>query len=272
MSKFVMIMSQKGGVGKTFTCRLLTQVWEESGKEFVLIDADHRVKATAETFPDKAIAFNLTDQDERIRLLDMATAQSEKDFIVDFPGGSIDEIVNLINGSSAKGLFFEALRNAGFEIVMVAPFTKRLSSIMKLKDLEAAFGDQVAFFFVKNMMGITLKNASDEQAKYNTTFGSFEWTIKDVEKNPVLKDFNPREFAIEKMGLNETDLDDKGTTPNCIRLPEMPDLLDAWVDDYTPFSDASFKAFPFLQSATAREYFNDIKGRILKTDLFKSEE
>lgn len=268
--KFLMVMSQKGGVGKSFTTRLLSRFWDESGVPYTLVDADHRVRATSKTFPE-AVSYNLTDQADRIRLLDLATEETEKDFIVDFPGGGLKEIIHFISGSASKELFFETLRQAGYEIVVVTPFTSNISSIMALKDLQQALAGKVSFFLVKNMHGVQVDSLEDEAKRYAEEFGVWEWTIPNVQDHPELKDFNPREFAIQHMGLSEEARDDHGTTANSIRLRAMPSFLNAWVDDYTPFTDAGLKArnCKLLQMSVAHEYFGEMLKRLGNTYLLK---
>jgi len=280
MKKLILVVSPKGGVGKSFSTRLIYESMIETFKGNVLLaDCDHRVRAIAKTYPEEAIQFNLTKDSERSRLISLGETSGDKHIIIDFAGGSIGEIQELMSGDKNPSLFFDLFKDFGFDPTVVVPFNYELNSQLAFKDIHQAFGsagENAKYFFVQNLKGIAKE---EDCADY---FQGYDGSMPDIHLHPYLKDFIPQDFAIDNLGLetkevyikdadgNDTnEVDGFGTTKNLIRIHQMPGNLGIWVHDAVKFNEASVKAFPAITRITAVRYFNTLKNRLNATDLLK---
>lgn len=269
MKKLYIVASTKGGVSKSFWTRLgYEAMCEKYGAEnVILVDCDHRVKATEKAFPGIAIPIDLSADDGPAKLVDLGeNCGDNKHILVDFAGGSLKEIQELMRGEVNGSLFFDLYKDFGFDITVIIPFTYEVNSQMAFKDVHAAYGDagvNVDYFFVQNLKGITYEK---DLGPY---FQGYDGTLDNIANHPQYSTYVPQDFAIEKMGLDTTTRDDKGTTSNLMRVHQMPGNLAIWVDDTMRFRESSVKHLKTVQRITAVSYFNELKNRLLRTDLLK---
>jgi len=268
MKKLFIVASTKGGVSKSFMTRLTYETMVEKwGKDkVILVDCDHRVQSTFKTYPDIALRFDLTSDQGRQKLAELGEECGDKNILIDFAGGSLTEIQELMRGQVNGSLFFDIYKDLGFEITVIVPFTYELNSQLAFKDIHEAYGDagiNVDYFFVQNLKGIT----NEKEAA--TFFQGYDGSLENIENHKYLKDFVPQDYAIEKMGLDVNTLDKVGTTSNLMRIPQMPGNLAIWVHDAVKFKESEFAGFKTLLRISATTYFNDIKNRLLLTNLLK---
>lgn len=263
------ILSTKGGVGKSLVAKAIIESHRMAFPQnpLVIVDADFNVKAIKKSYPDAEL-FDLSKTPERIRLSKLAEQNQGRDILIDFAGGTTDEITKLMGqGKENASIFFDLFRKYGYKPTIIIPVNFELNSNLALKDIHAVFKGCADWFIVKNLRGVP-----DEEA-YHDYFKIFEGKLDGRDKHPHLKDFVPVEFAVEHMGLDlnerkNKDGEEDGTTSNSIRIPNMPIDLAVWMDDSTPFSDDAIKNLPDLPYMFAKEYIDTVKSRFLLSDLF----
>jgi hypothetical protein len=230
----------------------------------ILVDCDPRVGGTKKAYPN-AMVINLQSDAGRMKLAELG--ETGKHILVDFAGGSMTEIQELMKGAKSKTEFFDLYKDYGYEVNVIIPFTSELNSQLAIRDIHAAYGDggvNVNYYFAKNLKGTTDENV-------NLFFEGFDGTLSGIENHPYLKDYCPRDFAIENMGLDTLALDEVGTTSNLFEIPQMFGTLSIWVHDASKFNGANpefSKMKPMLRNNTIR-YFDEIRARLMTTNLLK---
>jgi hypothetical protein len=272
-NKLIVFLSTKGGVGKSTICKATYEAHREVFPDNppVLCDADFNVQAIAGAYPDQAHLFNLNLVKDRQRLAGFGEEfkGTGRDILIDFAGGTIDQITKLMGtGTADPSMFFELYRQAGYQPKIVVPVDFALNSNLALRNIYNAFKGCADWFIVKNLRGVP------EEESYNDYFKIFEGTLPGRAQHRHLSSYVPVEFAVENMGLDleervKEDGSKDGTTSNSIRIPNMPIDLAIWMDDSSPFSEAALKGLPMVPYMFARSYLNDVRNRILRSDLLK---
>jgi hypothetical protein len=271
--KLICVMSPKGGVGKSFFSRILASVMiEKFGKDkVVLVDADHFNKSLFRTYEDDCKVIDLTKQSGRDKLVSIAEAIHdqgiEQHMIIDFAGGSINEIQERFAGDKDPSAFFDTVKEFGFEPVIAVSFNYELLSQLAFADIYKAFGKNgtnAKYFFIQNCKGI------QEESEVNNWFDGYDGSMEDIEYHKFYSSFVPRDFAVKNLGLDINERDESGTTSNLFRAPAMPGNLAKWIYDAVKFDEETFYALPRGVHRAATRYFDKVKSRLLTTDLLST--
>lgn len=272
-SKLIVFLSTKGGVGKSTICKATYEAYRDAFPDNppILCDADINVQAISGAYPKEAELFNLNMVKDRQRLAGLGAEYqgTNRDILIDFAGGTIDQITKLMGtGNADASMFFQFYRDAGYEPTIVVPVDFALNSNLALKKIFDAFNGCADWFIVKNLRGVP------EEDSYSDYFKIFEGTLPGRAQHRHLSSYVPVEFAVENMGLDleervKDDGSKDGTTSNSIRMPNMPIDLAIWMDDSSPFSEEALKGLPTVPYMFARSYLNDVINRILRSDLLK---
>ena len=122
--RLVLVVSGKGGVGKTTFSRLMTDIYRERNTKASIFDADGQIGGLVRVYHDAGVNFYDLRQDaERVTLLN--SIASDADVILhDLPGGSrfeISKIVDNGDGEQVEG-FLAALAENGVRLTLVHAF------------------------------------------------------------------------------------------------------------------------------------------------------
>lgn len=150
--RLVLVVSGKGGVGKTTFSRLLTDVYCERNTKAAIFDADGQIGGLARVYSDAGVAFYDLRQDaERAALLN--SIASDADVILhDLPGGSLPEIAKIVDDGENVGGFLAALRENGVRMTLVHVIDNEIESAQSVGQYLDVFGtDSVDHVAVLNM-------------------------------------------------------------------------------------------------------------------------
>lgn len=157
----IFVMAQKGGVGKTFFTRGLTQVYRDAGLRTAIYDCDPKVGQLLQYHAQRtadggvvedqdptvgAAAFDVRSDRERDGLANAIHTDAEV-IIMDMPGGTVGEIERVYG--TPKGLFLEYAKH-GYEVIVVVIVDVLKASTATVLDAVELFGDTAHYVVVKN--------------------------------------------------------------------------------------------------------------------------
>ena len=152
--RLVLVVSGKGGVGKTTFSRLMTDAYRERKTRAAVFDADGQIGGLVRVYHDADVGFyDLRQDTERSTLLN--SIASDADVILhDLPGGSrfeISKIVDNGDGERVEG-FLAALRENGVRMTLVHVIDNEIESAQSVGQYLDVFGtDSVDHVAVLNM-------------------------------------------------------------------------------------------------------------------------
>lgn len=167
--RLVLVVSGKGGVGKTTFSRLMTDIYRERNAKASIFDADGQIGGLVRVYHDAGVNFYDLRQDaERVTLLN--SIASDADVILhDLPGGSrfeISKIVDNGDGEQVEG-FLAALAENGVRLTLVHVIDNEIESAQSVGQYMSAFGtDSVDHVAVLNM-----RESRDLKADFPYWFG-----------------------------------------------------------------------------------------------------
>jgi len=139
------IITDKGGTGKTLFSRTLAYKLIADGKEPLLVDGDGEIGGLYQFYKDAlTVRFTGTekDRDQLMNILD-----SKKDTIlVDMPAASITSLA--IFNEDVK--FFDEIKKEGYTLVLINVFTPFKASIRTIKQMIELAGDNANYVAVQN--------------------------------------------------------------------------------------------------------------------------
>ncbi|GBQ31372.1 hypothetical protein AA12717_3742 [Gluconacetobacter sacchari DSM 12717] len=166
--RLVLVVSGKGGVGKTTFSRLLTDVYRENNTKAAIFDADGQIGGLARVYHKAGVAFYDLRQDaDRATLLN--SIASDADVILhDLPGGSLPEISKIVDGDGESvGGFLAALRENDVRLTLVHVIDNEIESAQSVGQYLDSFGtDSVDHVAVLNM-----RESRDLKADFPYWFG-----------------------------------------------------------------------------------------------------
>ncbi|SMF47920.1 Oxyanion-translocating ATPase [Alteromonadaceae bacterium Bs31] len=111
MSRVHFIGGEKGGVGKSFTARLLAQYYVDSGLSFQGFDADMSHQTFSRFYGDFNKPLQVGDYESLDQIIDAAAAKPEVDIIVDLAAQTSAQFEAWVDDSAT----FDLLKMMGFE-------------------------------------------------------------------------------------------------------------------------------------------------------------
>lgn len=156
MKRFILVITDKGGTGKSVFARLLADRYRRDGMHAVLVDADGEVGQLYQHYavlgPDGepliqrpgegvlTVGFNAGER-ERDRLLEVLDHEADL-VLVDMPAGSLTELAQLDRDSG----FFEELERAGYRptfVNVLSPFRASTRTVRQMIELCGKRADYV---------------------------------------------------------------------------------------------------------------------------------
>lgn len=261
-SIFVIVFQIKGGVGKSFSCKLSYEAaCRKYGKEnVVLVDCDHLNTGTFDAYPDDCEPLNLTKPRDVNRLLSFAEEHKGKIVIVDMPAGDGSQLQNVF-GASGINTFIETFTDEGFKVKVLSPVNDDISATSGLEKIFNIWGPTVEYFIVKNMRTVNLEK--------NYSFNSLDsGTPRDVAENKMKVDILVQVRSTTSDGL-------VGYTKNCVLIPQInPEAYKLFLeangeDIYAAISEKNITKVSLKPARKALlEFFERIVGRFESSDLF----
>lgn len=152
--RLVLVVSGKGGVGKTTFARLMTDVYRERNTKASIFDADGQIGGLARVYHDSGVQFyDLRQDTDRATLLN--SIASDADVILhDLPGGSRFEISKIVDDGTGEsvGGFLSALREHEVRLTLVHIIDNEIESAQSVGQYLDVFGtDSVDHVAVLNM-------------------------------------------------------------------------------------------------------------------------
>lgn len=145
----IVVMAQKGGVGKTHIAKSLYDILPTRGRSVAAWDID----AETGTFAayDAAIhTFDLNDKDNTSSWLDDCFRTDVGDVLIDVPGGHIDDVIDTFGDGGAEALV-ATVAESGRDLVVVTPIGVMLAETVTAQvALNAFAGTSARLVVVKN--------------------------------------------------------------------------------------------------------------------------
>ena len=117
--RVIATVAPKGGIGKTFTAKLLYDLLQTRGRHVAAWDLD-AATGTFAVYDDAIKTFDLNSSRETTSWLDDCYRDDIDDVIIDVPGGRIDDLLRTFGDNSVEALV-SAVCSSGREFVVVNP-------------------------------------------------------------------------------------------------------------------------------------------------------
>lgn len=117
--RVIATVAPKGGIGKTFTAKLLYDLLQARGRHVAAWDLDSAT-GTFAVYDDAIKTFDLNGSRETNSWLDDCYRDDVDDVIIDVPGGRIDDLLRTFGDNSVDALV-SAVHSSGREFVIVTP-------------------------------------------------------------------------------------------------------------------------------------------------------
>lgn len=211
-SLLILFFNIKGGVGKSFSCKLSYEsACQLYGKEnIVLVDCDTWNQGTYQAYPNEAIPINLKLEKPLTRFLSMSTAEKGKVIIVDMPAGEGEELQTMF-GSTNINDFIETFSDEGFKVKVVVPTNDDIGATIGLAKIYKIWGPNVEYHIVKNMRTVAQED--------NYSFNSLDiGDPRDVAENLMKVNVLVQAPALEEANGKQQLI---GFTENCVLIPQI---------------------------------------------------
>jgi hypothetical protein len=140
--RVIATVAPKGGIGKTFTAKLLYDLLQARGRHVAAWDLD-AATGTFAVYDDAIKTFDLNGSRETNSWLDDCYHDEVDDVIIDVPGGRIDDLLRTFGDNSVDALVF-AVRSSGREFVVVNPIGVMIAETVTAQVVLNAFSGTVA--------------------------------------------------------------------------------------------------------------------------------
>lgn len=247
----IVVASNKGGVGKTFTAKMLYQAYIQQVKGNIIgvdVDIDNRTFSSA--YPD-IIQVDFKKDAGRKKLAELATSKADV-VLMDFMGGSLEQLRNLsgFDYGDRANQFLNFYRKRDYDIKVIIPVGNSPDGLLAMSGVYDFFGNDVEYFLMR------IKKECSEFTNHEAFFTTFSPGVD-------IGNFKPYEFA-----MNELKVDPNGK--KSITLAGIPQSTFDTLN-YSPFSiDAIDEAFThdiFLGDAMV-DYFAESTKRIMDSGIF----
>lgn len=152
--RLVLVVSGKGGVGKTTFSRLLTDVYRERGTKAAIFDGDGQIGGLARAYHGAGVNFYDLRQDaERATLLNSVAWDADV-ILHDLPGGSLPEISRIVDAGDGDRVdgFLAALRENDVRMTLIHIVDSEIESAQSVGQYLDVFGtDSVDHVAALNM-------------------------------------------------------------------------------------------------------------------------
>lgn len=166
--RLVLVVSGKGGVGKTTFARLMTDVYRERNTKAAIFDADGQIGGLARVYHDVVQFYDLRQDAERVTLLNSIASAADV-ILHDLPGGSRFEISKIVDNGDGERVdgFLAALDENDVRLTLVHVIDNEIESAQSVSQYMSAFWtDSVDHVAVLNM-----RESRDLKADFPYWFG-----------------------------------------------------------------------------------------------------
>jgi len=147
MAKLHLVGGEKGGVGKSFTARLLAQYYIDNQKPFVGFDSDQSHQTFSRFYGDFTTPLTVDDYESLDGIILSAENHPDRDIIVDLAAQTTDRLVLWLEDSA----LFELMAEFGFDTYMWHVMDDGADSAFLLKKQLARYADtKVKIIAVQN--------------------------------------------------------------------------------------------------------------------------
>ncbi|MDH2909527.1 MAG: hypothetical protein PXZ07_05350 [Candidatus Eremiobacteraeota bacterium] len=147
--RVIATVAPKGGIGKTFTAKLLFDLLQARGRHVAAWDLD-AATGTFAVYDDHIKTFDLNGSRETHSWLDDCYRDDLDDVILDVPGGRIDDLLNTFGDNSTEALV-ATVRASGRELVIVNPIGVMVAETVTAQVVLNAFaGTGARIVIIKN--------------------------------------------------------------------------------------------------------------------------
>lgn len=162
--KLVLVVNNKGGVGKSVVSRALADTYRNAGKKAHIYDADGGVGSLVATYgtrgedgrlvspQDPAVGvgyYDIRHDDTRATLLNSLAGGSEI-VLHDLAGGSLNELKRIVDQGEGVEYLLESIEAQGYEVTLVHVISNVQGATVSVKEYADAFGDKAKHVVVVN--------------------------------------------------------------------------------------------------------------------------
>ncbi|MGO7674882.1 hypothetical protein ACC685_33505 [Rhizobium ruizarguesonis] len=160
----VLVVNQKGGVGKSVVTRVVADTYRENGTEVEVFDTDGGTGSLLlsngtrdgkgallkDQNPKVGVGyFDIRSEKSRNQLLDNLKSGS-KVIVCDMAGGSLGEITRIVDDGDGVDGFVDAVHDQGYGIVIVNVLSNVQGATTSVRDYMQAFGERAQYVAVIN--------------------------------------------------------------------------------------------------------------------------
>lgn len=162
--KLILIVNNKGGVGKSVVTRSLADLYRSTSKVVHIFDADGGTGSLLLSYgqrdkdgnllpeqdPAKGVGFyDIRSDDRRNTLLDCLGAGAPI-VVHDMAGGSLNELKRIVDDGDGVDGLIDAIHGQGYEIVLLHVISNASAATASVRDYMEAFGDKAKHIAVIN--------------------------------------------------------------------------------------------------------------------------
>jgi hypothetical protein len=153
MKRAIIVASQKGGLGKSFTARAFVDLARRAGRRVSAWDLDKGTGSLAIVYKDRDPEVGCATDDIRHKKTEAgwidAFHGAADDVVLDVPGGAMADLLGVVDGGALT--LVEDAKQAGRDVLVVSVIgTQRDSTATPLDAIDAFEGTSVHHVVVKN--------------------------------------------------------------------------------------------------------------------------
>lgn len=161
--KLVLVVNNKGGVGKSVVSRALSDTYRSSGRKVHIYDADGGVGSLVAAYgtrengrvvepQDPAVGvgyYDIRHDDTRATLLNSLSGGADI-ILHDLAGGSLNELKRIVDQGEGVDYLLESIDAQGYEVTLVHVISNVQGATLSVKEYAEAFGDHAKHVVVVN--------------------------------------------------------------------------------------------------------------------------
>jgi hypothetical protein len=152
VKRLIIVAAQKGGIGKTFMCRVLVDTIRRTGRKLSAWDLDGATGSLAgiyaERDPEVGAGIDDVRNPNSSAVWLNAVYGDADDVLLDVPAGALRDLLRTLD-AGATGLV-AAAKEAGREVVFVSVIGIKKDQVLTAQDAVETFGKSVRHVIVKN--------------------------------------------------------------------------------------------------------------------------